>query len=95
MKNDYYPIDTVVEDIITETPTIKTFVLKPAQPIPFIAGQFMQLTVPGMGEAPFTPSSDPKVTEKMEITILRTGKVTDALHELEPGAKVGLRGPFG
>lgn len=95
MKNPYYPIDTVVEDIITETPTIKTFVLKPARPISFIAGQFMQLTVPGVGEAPFTPSSSPSVTEKMEITVLRTGKVTDALHELKPGTAVGLRGPFG
>ena len=59
MKNPYYPIDTVVEDVITETPTIKTYVLKPARPIQFKAGQFMQLTVPGVGEAPFTPSSDP------------------------------------
>ena len=95
MKNPYYPIDTVVEDIITETPTIKTFVLKPVRPIQFKAGQFMQLTVPGLGEAPFTPSSDPNITERMEITILKTGKVTDALHELSPGAAVGLRGPFG
>ena len=95
MKNPYYPIDTVVEDIIIETPTIKTFVLKPARPIKFKAGQFMQLTVPGVGEAPFTPSSSPSVEEKMEITILRTGKVTEALHALKPGAKVGLRGPFG
>lgn len=95
MKNPYYPIDTVVEDIITETPTIKTFCLKPARPIPFKAGQFMQLTVPGIGEAPFTPSSDPNVSDRMEITILRTGKVTDALHDLKPGAAVGLRGPFG
>ena len=95
MKNPYYPIDTVIEDIITETPTIKTFVLKPVRPIQFKAGQFMQLTVPGLGEAPFTPSSDPGITERMEITILKTGKVTDALHELSPGAKVGLRGPFG
>ena len=95
MKNPYYPIDTVVEDIITETPTIKTFVLKPVRPIEFRAGQFMQLTVPGLGEAPITPSSDPTNTERMEITILKTGKVTDALHELSPGAAVGLRGPFG
>lgn len=95
MKNPYYPIETVVEDIITETPTIKTFVLVPARPIKFKAGQFMQLTVPGYGEAPFTPSSNPSVSEKMEISILRTGKVTDALHALKPGAEVGLRGPFG
>jgi NAD(P)H-flavin reductase len=95
MKNPYYPIDTVVEDIITETPTIKTFVLKPDRPIEFGAGQFMQLTVPGVGEAPFTPSSSPSVSERMGISVLRTGKVTEALHQLEPGAKVGLRGPFG
>ncbi|OQX83991.1 MAG: hypothetical protein B6D63_05340 [Candidatus Latescibacteria bacterium 4484_7] len=95
IENPYYPIDSVVEDIITETPTIKTFVLKPSRPIKFKAGQFMQLTVPGVGEAPFTPSSSPNVEDKMEITILRTGKVTEALHELEPGAKVGLRGPYG
>jgi len=95
MKNPYYPIDTVLEDTITETPTIKTFVLRPVRPIAFRAGQFMQLTVPGVGEAPFTPSSDPNVAEKMEITILRTGKVTEALHELKPGAALGLRGPFG
>ena len=73
MKNPYYPIDTVVEDIIDETPTIKTFVLKPARPFSFKAGQFMQLTVPGVGEAPFTPSSSPSVTEKMEITQDRQG----------------------
>jgi len=95
VKNPYYPIETLVEDVITETPTIKTFVLAPSKPIPFKAGQFMQLTVPGCGEAPFTPSSDPNVSEKMEISILRTGKVTDALHALKPGAEVGLRGPFG
>lgn len=95
MKNPYHPIDTVVENVIEETPTIKTFVLKPERSISFKAGQFMQLTVPGVGEAPFTPSSSPSDSEKMEITILRTGKVTDALHEIEPGAKVGLRGPFG
>jgi NAD(P)H-flavin reductase len=95
MKNPYFPMDTVLEDVITETPTIKTFVLKPARPIQFTAGQFMQLTLQGFGEAPFTPSSNPSVTERMEITVLKTGKVTDALHELKPGAKVGLRGPFG
>jgi len=95
MNNPYYPIETLVEEVITETPTIKTFCLTPSRPIKFKAGQFMQLTVPGWGEAPFTPSSNPAVADKMEITILRTGKVTDALHALKPGAEVGLRGPFG
>jgi len=95
MLDDFVPIRTIVEDIVIETPTIRTFVLKPERPVPFRAGQFMQLSVPGVGEAPFTPSSSPFVSETMEITILRTGVVTDALHALEPGAVVGLRGPFG
>ena len=33
MKNPYYPIETLVEDVIVETPTIKTFVLAPSRPI--------------------------------------------------------------
>jgi NAD(P)H-flavin reductase len=95
MKNPYSPIQAEIEEVIEETPTNKTFVIRPETPIRFKAGQFMQLTVQGLGEAPFTPSSSPAVTEKMEITILKTGVVTDALHTMKAGDVVGLRGPFG
>lgn len=95
MKNIYKPLRTKIVDIITETPTIKTLVLEPPDPIPFRAGQFMQLTVFGMGEAPFTPSSSPYDLDKMEITILKAGHLTDKVHQLKPGDVVGLRGPFG
>jgi NAD(P)H-flavin reductase len=95
MENLYEPLKTEVLDIITETPTIKTLVLKPPRAIPFNAGQFMQLTVYGIGEAPFTPSSSPFDTDTMEITILKAGHLTEAVHELKPGDWVGLRGPFG
>jgi len=95
MENPYFPLPAVIEEVIEETPTIKTLVLKPEKPIRFRAGQFMQLTVPGLGEAPFTPSSSPSVAERMEITILRTGRVTEALHRMKAGEPVGLRGPFG
>jgi NAD(P)H-flavin reductase len=94
-SNVYKPMAAELLEVITETPTISTFRLKPAEPLPFKAGQFVQLTLPGMGEAPFTPSSSPSVDDQLDITILRTGKVTDALHELETGAPLGLRGPFG
>ncbi|HID56100.1 TPA: oxidoreductase, partial [Candidatus Poribacteria bacterium] len=52
-------------------------------------------TVPGVGEAPFTPSSSPYEKEKMELTVMRVGRVTSALHSLKPGDLVGIRGPFG
>ena len=75
MIDTYQPLRTKVLDVITETPTIKTLVLKPPKPIPFNAGQFMQLTIFGIGEAPFTPSSSPFDAEKMEM---KTG--TDSAH---------------
>jgi len=95
MTNPYAPQMAVLEEVIEETPTIRTFVVRPEAPMPFRAGQFVQLTVPGVGEAPFTPSSDPRHPERLEVTVLRTGRVTDVLHTLEPGASLGIRGPYG
>jgi NAD(P)H-flavin reductase len=95
MVNQYCPIDAELEEVIEETPTIKTFVLRPKTPVVFRAGQFVQITVPGLGEAPFTPSSSPNVTDKLEVTVLRTGKLTEVMHEMKPGVTMGVRGPFG
>jgi NAD(P)H-flavin reductase len=94
-QNPYMPIDAKLVEVIDETPTIKTLRLKPSSPMGFRAGQFMQLTYPGLGEAPFTPSSNPRTPEQIDITILKTGKVTDKLHEVQAGELLGLRGAFG
>jgi NAD(P)H-flavin reductase len=93
--NPYLSTPAEIEDIIDETPSIKTFVLRPAAPIAFEAGQFVELSVPGVGEAPFTPSSSPRVHERMDITIMNVGRVTRRLHALAKGAEVAVRGPLG
>ena len=94
-NNPYLPIPSKLVDVMEETHNIKTFVVEPEQPVPFEAGQFIEITVPGFGEAPFTPSSSPAVKERMEITIMRVGRVTELLHGLSAGAKLGIRGPLG
>ena len=91
----YMPIRATIERIEDETPNIKTFTIRPVKPIPFAAGQFVELAVPGIGEAPFTPSSSPKISDFMEITIMRTGRVTDHLHTMKEGDELGVRGPMG
>ena len=93
--NPYAPLNGTVERVIDETPTIKTLVVRPDKVIPFKSGQFMQLTMPGVGEAPFTPSSSPTKPEILDFTILKMGGVTEALHNVKTGDSVGLRGPFG
>lgn len=93
--NIYAPINAQIEEIIEETPNIKTFVLRPEEPLYFKTGQFAELTVFGVGEAPFTPSSAPHILEKIDFTIMNVGRVTSALHELKAKSSLGLRGPYG
>ena len=66
MNSIYTPKQAVITKIIEETPTIKTLVLKPEEEFSFSTGQFIELTYPGKGEAPFTPSSDPNRKEELE-----------------------------
>ncbi len=94
-NNPYRPIEAEVLDVITETPTIKTIKFKPKEPISFETGQFVEITVPGVGEAPFTPSSRPSVKDIMEVSVMKVGKVTEKIHELKKGDKIGVRGPLG
>ncbi len=58
-------------------------------------GQFAFVSAFGVGEAPFGLASTAERTSSLEFAINRVGTVTDALHRLEPGAVVGVRGPFG
>jgi NAD(P)H-flavin reductase len=95
IDNPYQPIPAKILDVIEETPTIKTFVLKPAQKVRFEAGQFVELTVYGVGEAPFTPSSSPFSLGTIEMTIMKVGRVTSELFKLKPDDMVGIRGPYG
>ena len=94
-ENPYTPKAARLAEVIEETPTIKTLVLEPAEPMPFGSGQFVQLTLPGVGEAPFTPSSSPREPERIAITILNTGTVTERMHRCSAGQMMGMRGPFG
>jgi len=94
-SNPYAIIKTKVLQVITETPAIKTLRLKPEIPFSFNTGQFIELTVPGVGEAPLTPSSDPAKHDEIEVTIMRVGRVTEKIHQLKKSDTVGIRGPFG
>jgi sulfhydrogenase subunit gamma (sulfur reductase) len=58
-------------------------------------GQFAFLSAFGVGEAPFGLASTATRTSALEFAVNRVGTVTAALHRLEPGAVVGVRGPLG
>jgi sulfite reductase subunit B len=69
--------------------------LPDGEQIEYQCGQFMQVSVLGVGEAPISISSAPGRTDRVEMCVRAVGDVTNALHALSEGDEVGLRGPFG
>ncbi len=94
MNNPFAPRPARILSIKDETPNIKTFKIEPEGNFSFLAGQFASLTIPGIGEAPFTPSSSPNRLP-LEFTIMKVGRVTTTLFSLKEGSLLGIRGPFG
>ena len=64
-------------------------------PLDYVPGQFVEVSVPGVGESPITVSSSPTQKEYFELVVRRIGNVTNAIHRLRIGDKVGIRGPYG
>ncbi|NQT05968.1 MAG: FAD/NAD(P)-binding protein [Candidatus Omnitrophica bacterium] len=95
MDNPYRLNAAEIIDIKEETSNIKTFVLKPKKDMGFRTGQFIEVSIPGFGEGPFTPSSNHNEASRLDFTIMNVGKVTRGLHEMRKGDVVGLRGPYG
>ena len=58
-------------------------------------GQCAMLSIFGKGEAMISIASSPLVKEYKQFSIMRTGRVSVAFHDLEVGDVVGLRGPYG
>ena len=69
--------------------------VKKAMATDYIPGQFMMVSVLGIGEAPFCVSSTPSRPGLYEFCIRKTGSVTDALFKLKDNAQIGVRGPYG
>jgi sulfhydrogenase subunit gamma (sulfur reductase) len=73
------------------------FQLTDDQRLSYRPGQFFEVSVPGIGEAPISICSTPKdePESSFELVIRKVGNVTRALHSLQVGARIGIRGPFG
>lgn len=59
------------------------------------AGQFMQVSLPKVGEAPISIANFDLEKGYLDFLIRKVGKVTDEIFKLKAGDKVFLRGPYG
>tara|TARA_B100000315_G_C14382742_1_gene498229 strand:- start:15 stop:809 length:795 start_codon:yes stop_codon:yes gene_type:complete len=91
MKNPYLP--KPVRIISFKRESSDTFTLRLGLRVKHEPGQFLQVSIPGIGEVPisFASYSDKHV----ELSIHKVGNVTNALGKLKKGDKLLVRGPYG
>jgi sulfhydrogenase subunit gamma (sulfur reductase) len=99
-ENIYLPRMATIQSMKPETIDVTTFRVTidgsdGIATFEYKSGQFAEVSVLGVGEAPISITSSPTRPEAIEFSIRRVGELTNALHELEPMDKIGIRGPFG
>ena len=100
MKNEYIPHPAIIESVRDESFDTRTFKLvfedkALAASFNYKPGQFAQLSLLGIGEAPVSITSSPCSRGFLEFTIRAVGKLTHAMHQLKPADKIYVRGPYG
>lgn len=103
MTDHYMPhlatIDSIREEVGGLRP-IKTFRVafnddQIKQEFQFRSGQCAMLSILGVGESMISITSSPTWKGYLEFAVMKLGKVTNALHDLEEGDVIGVRGPYG
>ncbi len=100
MKNEYIPHPAIIESIREESLDTRTYRLvfeekEGAESFSYRPGQFVEVSLLGIGEAPISITSSPHRKGFLEITVRTAGKLTRAINRLETGDKLFLRGPYG
>lgn len=99
-SNIYLPHLATITEIEPQTPdtTMLRVILEDstlAQSFTYRPGQFAELSIFGVGECPISIASTPTRKGVLEFCVRGVGQVTNTLHELDVGGKIGVRGPYG
>ncbi|MEW5800623.1 MAG: FAD/NAD(P)-binding protein [bacterium] len=100
MESIYQPHIMTIEDIVVETPDVKTFRITfqnraLRHSFSFKPGQFGKYSIFGEGESTCYLASSPTCKGYLECSVKRANKVAEAFHKLEIGDQIGFRGPYG
>jgi len=94
---DYVPkLATIVKKtVMTPNETLFEMKLDDDTELGHRPGQFVEISVFGIGEAPISLSSSPTKKGSFEVCVRKVGSLTTKLQSLKEGDKVGVRGPLG
>ena len=99
----YIPRTAIIEDIRELTYDTKLYSVRfkynskcnESSESDYKPGQFVQVSVLGVGEAPISICSSPTQKGYFELSVRNVGLVTSAIHALKKGDEIGIRGPYG
>jgi sulfhydrogenase subunit gamma (sulfur reductase) len=80
---------------LTEHEKLFELAIEGGEAFDYEPGQFIMINDFGVGEIPISLTSAPTNRISFEVCIRAVGKVTNAIHTLEAGDFIGIRGPYG
>ena len=97
LSSPYVPEKATIKKITQLTETEKLFLLSidSGRSLGHAPGQFVEVSLFGIGEGPISISSPPARDNTFELGVRAAGNLTRALHGLKSGDALGIRGPFG
>lgn len=98
--NVYLPDMATIQEVIQESPTIKTFRVTlnneaRMREFAFEPGQVGQVSVIGVGESTFVINSPPTRKDYLQFSVMKVGELTAHLHKMKAGDQIGVRAPLG
>jgi sulfhydrogenase subunit gamma (sulfur reductase) len=78
-----------------ETEKLFQLALSSGQSLDHEPGQFIMVSLLGIGESPISIASAPNGKESFDLCVRAAGKVTTYLHTLREGDEISIRGPYG
>ncbi len=96
-NSPYLPEKATVKNIVplTESERLFTITLDSGRSLGHAPGQFVEVSLFGIGEGPISISSPPAEDNSFELGVRAAGNLTRAMHKLAAGDTLGIRGPFG
>jgi sulfite reductase subunit B len=97
MSSPYLPEKATIKNIaqLTETEKLFTITLDSRRSLGHMPGQFVEVSLFGIGEGPISISSPPAKDNCFELGVRGVGNLTRTMHQLKAGDSIGIRGPFG
>ncbi len=93
-RDNNHPTIVTIQDIIQETPTVKTLIYTDEVMSSALPGQFAMVWIPDIGELPMSIMIDPE-PDRAAFTVRRHGVSSTGLFDLHVGDSIGVRGPYG